>query len=40
VGGYLFEHFGSMGVLVTLCLLALVNVVLVGMVMRRVSAGA
>ena len=40
VGGYLFEHFGSMGVLVTLCLLALVNVVLVGMVMRRVRAGA
>ena len=40
LGGYLFEHFGSMGVLVTLCLLALVNVVLVGMVMRRVRAGA
>lgn len=40
VGGYLFEHFGAMGVLVTLCLLALVNVVLVGAVMQRVRSGA
>nr|WP_277818192.1 MFS transporter [Pseudomonas putida] len=40
VGGYLFEHFGAMGVLVTLCLLALVNVVLVGMVMQRVRSDA
>ncbi|MFJ4109886.1 MFS transporter [Pseudomonas sp. NPDC089758] len=40
VGGYLFEHFGAMGVLVTLCLLALVNVVLVGMVMQRVRSSA
>jgi predicted MFS family arabinose efflux permease len=40
VGGYLFEHFGAMGVLVTLCLLALVNVVLVGVVMHRVRSGA
>lgn len=37
IGGYLFEHFGAMGVLLTLCLLALVNVVLVGAVMRRVQ---
>lgn len=40
VGGYLFEHFGAMGVLVTLCLLALVNVVFVGMVMQRVRSSA
>lgn len=40
VGGYLFEHFGAMGVLVTLCLLALINVVLVGMVMQRVRSDA
>jgi len=39
VGGYLFEHFGSMGVLLTLCSLALVNVVLVGVVMQRVRSG-
>lgn len=34
VGGYLFQHFGAMGVLVTLVGLALVNVVLVVLVMR------
>ncbi|WP_449432792.1 MFS transporter [Pseudomonas putida] len=39
VGGYLFEHFGAMGVLVTLCLLALANVVLVALVIRRVRGG-
>ena len=38
VGGYLFEHFGAMGVLVTLCLLALANVGLVLAVMRKVRA--
>lgn len=36
VGGYLFAHFGAMGVLGTLCLLALANVVLVLVVMRQV----
>jgi len=40
VGGYLFEHFGAMGVLVTLCLLALVNVGLVLAVLRRVRRSA
>lgn len=34
LGGYLFEHFGAMGVLGTLCGLALVNVLLVLWVMR------
>lgn len=33
VGGYLFEHFGAMGILITLCSLALVNLALVVAVM-------
>ncbi len=40
VGGFLFEHFGAMGVLLTLCLLALTNVLLVGMVMHRVRTSS
>nr|WP_281076070.1 MFS transporter [Pseudomonas sp. BP8] len=38
VGGYLFEHFGAMGVLATLCVLALANVVLVLVVLRQVRS--
>lgn len=34
VGGYLMQQFGAMGVLGTLCCLALVNVLLVGWVLR------
>ncbi len=33
-GGYLFQHFGAMGVLATLSALALTSVVLVLLVMR------
>lgn len=36
VGGFLFEHYGAIGVLLALILLALANVLLVVMVMRRV----
>ncbi len=36
VGGFLFEHYGAIGVLLALILLALTNVLLVVMVMRRV----
>ncbi|MHA7112888.1 MFS transporter [Pseudomonas promysalinigenes] len=36
VGGFLFEHYGAIGVLLALILLALANVLLVLMVMRRV----
>ncbi|MNM37282.1 Major Facilitator Superfamily protein [compost metagenome] len=38
VGGFVIQHFGAMGVLVVLCALALVNMVLVLMVMRRLKA--
>ncbi|MDR6712912.1 MFS family permease [Pseudomonas hunanensis] len=38
IGGYLFEHFGAMGVLATLCVLALANVVLVLVVLRQVRS--
>ncbi|CAM3939803.1 MFS transporter [Pseudomonas reidholzensis] len=37
VGGYLMQHFGAMGVLVTLCSLAVINVVLVGLVLRSLQ---
>jgi len=40
VVGFLFEHFGSMGVLLTLCLLALTNVLLVGTLMHRVRTSS
>lgn len=36
-GGYLMQHFGAMGVLVTLCSLAVINVVLVGLVLRSLQ---
>lgn len=36
-GGYLFQHFGASGVLGAICVLALINVALVGLVMRRLS---
>ncbi|UXH42307.1 MFS transporter [Pseudomonas promysalinigenes] len=36
VGGFLFEHYGAIGLLLALILLALTNVLLVVMVMRRV----
>jgi len=37
VGGYLMQHFGAYGVLVALCSLALLNVVLVGLVLRSLQ---
>nr|WP_180203307.1 MFS transporter [Pseudomonas sp. SbOxS1]NYU02515.1 MFS transporter [Pseudomonas sp. SbOxS1] len=37
VGGYLMQHFGAYGVLVALCSLALINVVLVGLVLRTLQ---
>lgn len=37
VGGYLMQHFGATGVLVTLCSLAMINVVLVGLVLRSLQ---
>lgn len=37
VGGYLMQHFGAYGLLATLCALALLNVVLVGMVLQSVQ---
>lgn len=36
-GGYLMQHFGATGVLVTLCSLAVINVVLVGLVLRSLQ---
>lgn len=39
VGGYVFEHFGAYGVLYSLIALALLNLVLVGKVFRRVRRG-
>ena len=40
VGGYLFQHFGAMGVLAALCALALTNVVLVVLVLRSLPRDA
>lgn len=37
VGGYLLQHFGAMGVLTTLCALALINVLLVVVLSRSLT---
>lgn len=38
VGGYLMQHFGAYGVLIALCGLALLNVILVGLVLRTLQS--